>query len=368
MRKKESRQVEIRRPAVRIRQGKRDLFLTSFCVSDFFAEDFCRVDRLDVQNARGMQRLLNTARARSFGKDILGAYEYDEAFLPTSVFLATGGVISYDESTKELFFESTPDAGICPFDIVDGQHRIEGLKMAAKENKRLRNFPISTIIAHEMTEAERMLQFVTVNTKQQPVNEGVAQHIIARFTGMDGLEQLPYLPQWLERQVKTGDNELALRIAKFLNDEDSSPWRGRIRFADNDTRDPRITINQAAFVRSVRRHLLAKNHPLSQVVTDEQRQRRILRNFWIAVERIFISTDADEKSVVFKTTGLEFFHSISAPVINQLAKRMDYTVEAIEECIESVGDYLPSSAAEMMSPEFWQSGNKASGMNRGATE
>lgn len=357
---------EIRKPAVKIKQGDRSLFLTSFTVGDFTRENFYRVDRLDLQESKGMQRLLNVSRARSFSTDMQAADACASAFLPTSVFLATSGEIGYDEKTKELFFESDKQGGICPLDVVDGQHRIEGLKMASEKliadnNVRLRDFPIPVVIADNLTETEKMLQFVVVNTKQKAVDSGVEQHIIARFTKMRELEDIPHLPAWLERKADKGEDALALEIVLYLNKEASSPWRGRIRLADNPQADSLHTVNQSSIVKSIKKHIFSRNHPLHQF--DPAKRKAILKNFWIAVKEIFVGESDDDisDSAAFKYTGVEFFLSISAPVINQLAKNRSYTKQAFKDCMLSAQDYLEE--AEIMSPDFWKIGSAAGSLN-----
>ena len=351
---------EIRRKAVKIRQGKRTLFLTQFSVSDFEEEGFYRVDRLDVKGSKGKQRLLDERRAKSLAKDIIDADNEDEAFLPTSVLLAAEGRISYDEDRKELFFDRAPHAKICPLDVVDGQHRIEGLKIAAQTNPRLWNFQICAVIADGLSEAEMMLQFATVNIKQEPVNKGVQQHIIAVFHKQLEVEKLPWLPRWLRKVVRKGDDATALDIVKLLESDEKSPWRRRIRLADNQKKDPRLTIKQESFVSSIKRHLLARNHPYSQYLSSGNRDR-ILINFWQAVEDLFIDKskpgNASAGTVVFKTNGLEFFHSISGPIINVLHKNRSYTVEAIKACILSVRE-VSDDVEGVMYPEYWQSGEE----------
>ena len=353
---------DIRKPAVKILQGKRSLFLTSLTVRDF-SDDFYRVDRLDVQEDEGMQRLLNNARVKSFSRDILGATNKNEAFLPTSVFLATSGKINYDEKTRELFFDSNHSHKVCPLDVVDGQHRIEGLKKAARENKALLDFPVATIIATDMSEPEKMLQFVTVNTKQQTVDRGVAQHIIARFTRMLETEELPYLPSWIQKKAERGDDARALKIAKALNTYIDSPWKGRIQFADEEKNNKHHTIRQTTFVTSVKHTLLARNHPLSHF--PEDKQLSILLNYWKAIREIFVTSDDGGKraAVCFKYTGLEFFHSISGQVINMLSKNRRYSVAAMKECIKSAEEHLDPEAIKMMSPKFWDVGQEAGELN-----
>ncbi len=360
----------IRKPATKILQGKRTLFLTSFTIRDFMMKDFYRVDRLDVKDRTGIQRLLNKGNAKKFSQYIKGANNVNEAFLPTSIFLATSGSISYDENKKELFFDSEPHAGICPLDVVDGQHRIEGLKYAAEDNKQLLDFPIAAIIVADMSEIEKMLQFAVVNIKQQSVDKGVTQHIIARLTEkieMEEIEEeeLPYIPSWLKKQAYKGDDAKALSIAQAFNDDETSPWYGRIQLADKP-KTVNHTITQATFVTSTKRTILAKNHPLHDI--KESQRIGVMRNYWIAIDKIVVdkSNDLDNRknSVVFKSLGLEFFHSISGPVINHLARNKKYSVDAMEACLRSAQDYLLGDAAGLLSPNFWVSGGYVSSQNQ----
>ena len=372
-----------------IQQGGRTLYITSFTVRDVMRDGLYRVDRLDVQGGKGLQRLLNKTRARSFANDLVDADEYNQAFLPTSVFLATEGSVSYDEQTKEIFFNSDEALGVCPFDVVDGQHRLEGLKAAATRRERLLDFPISVVIAHKMSEAERMLQFLIVNTKQQPVDKGVAQHITARFTRMDGVEDLPYLPKWLDRNVKRGSDEQALDIARRLNSDDESPWRGRIQFAD-ETKSIRHTIAQKTFVTAVKRNILNQHHPYNDLpVQTEDKRLKVLINYWRAVDKLFVdhsrgddvattssglrsrakhlrrlAHDPGASSVVYKNNGVEFFLSIFSSVLNVLSRRGDFTEAAFRQCLEGATQHLDSGNEVAMYPEFWKSGGGASGMNK----
>lgn len=358
---------EIRRPAIKVQQGRRTLFLTSFTVKDFLARDFYRVDRLDVGNVTGMQRLLNDSRARSFGKDVVDADKRNEAFLPTSVFLATEGSISYDEQSRELYFDSDPARSVCPLDVVDGQHRLEGLKLAAAKSEHLLDFPISVVIAHQMTETEKMLQFVTVNTKQKAVDKGVVQHITARFTQMLDVEHLPYLPDWLRREAEKGGDDRGLRIVKRLNSDKSSPWHGRIQLAD-EPKSSRHTITQSTFVATLKKTVLNRYHPFNLTLVGSEKKLAVLINFWKAVDDIFVGGTTDENgkaaSVAYKSNGLEFFLSILHAVINVLSRNWNFTVDSITKCIRNAEDYLSPQAAPAMAPDFWKPGGLASGMNR----
>lgn len=357
---------EIRRAAIPIQQGKRTLFLTSFTVRDFLSSGFYQVDRLDVQESTGTQRILNESRAQRFGRDMNEADEADEAFLPTSVFLATSGRISYDEQHKELYFDSDQHHGICPFDVVDGQHRIEGLKSAVAKNKRLLDFPMAVVVAHGMLETEKMLQFITVNVKQEKVNKGVAQHITARFTKMEGIEDMPHLPSWLRKDVERGTDDEGLTIARHLNSRSESPWHGRIQFAD-ESRKKRHTVNQSTFVAATKRIILNKFHPYMTQLSSGKRLP-VLDNYWGAVEEVFApdsrGSDGRAAPVVYKSMGLEFFLSISATVMSLLAPERSFTQPRMVKLLQDAGDYLDPESWSVVTPEFWMPGHEASSQNR----
>ena len=355
----------IRKPATRIQQGTRTLFLTSFKVSDFLSPDFYKVERLDVRGEKGSQRLLKKARVRSFARDMAEADEHNEAFLPTSVFLATSGRISYDESSREIYFQSEPHADVCPFDVVDGQHRIEGLKIAAEGDGRLKDFPLAVVIAQDMDATDKMLQFVTVNTKQEPVDKGVAQAITARFTAMLDVEPMPYLPRWLRKDVEKGTDHQALEIAKSLNSHPKSPWNGHIQFADEE-KAPNHTVTQRTFVVATKRIILNKYHPFNTLPPDKR--IAILVNYWRAIDRIFVEHEGVEggrlSSVVYKFNGIEFFLSLLHTILNVLARTGTYTEEAFYDTFVEAEDYLDGESAAIMSPDYWETGGGASSHNR----
>ena len=355
----------VRKPATRIQQGKRTLFLTSFTVADFLNPDFYDVKRLDVHEGTGAQRLLKQARVRNFARDITEADEHDEAFLPTSVFLATSGRISFDEATREIYFQTEPHAEVCPFDVVDGQHRIEGLKNAAGDNERLKNFPLAVVIAQDMSDADKKLQFVTVNTKQEAVDRGVAQAIIAQFTAMLDVEPLPYLPRWLRKDVDRGTDYQALEIAKALNSYPRSPWNSHIQFADQE-KGPTHTVTQRTFVVATKRIILNKYHPFNTLPPDKRIP--ILINYWRAIDRIFLEDTGDGSSrlssIVYKSNGIEFFLSLLHTILSILARQGTYTEDAFASIFHEAHGYLDGESAATMSPDYWEPGGGAGSHNK----
>ena len=155
--------------AARVRQGDLTLFATSLTVRDLLMPEFYSVDTLDPddESDSGYQRLLNKARAKKLADYIVAGQETHDAFLPTSVFLATDKSIDFNPDDNTIQIDT---AKVTPFSVVDGQHRIEGLRMAAEKDERVLDFEIPVNIAIKLTSLEQMCHFHIVNTTQMSVD------------------------------------------------------------------------------------------------------------------------------------------------------------------------------------------------------
>ena len=356
----------ITRPAAMVRQGSKTLFATSFPVSDFKREGFFRIDRLDPDRmgprAEGFQRILQEERAKRLANYVVEAWNHgQQAFLPTSIFLATEKHINFDEARNEISFRP---GEVCPFDVVDGQHRIEGLLRAADRVPDLLAFPIIANIAVDIRTVEQMLHFYVVNTTQKAVDPAVGAHIRARFYEMQRTHPLPHIPSWIRRQIETGADRDVILILEFLNTGEESPWRGQIQMA-NTERTPRTTVTQHAFTAPLKGSVLVASHPL-QHIADISERNSIFANYWRAVERLFTTPETRNNTAVFKSSGATFFSYLSAAVIGCAHLRRSYHVGDFERIFEATRSYLAQESEELLrmtSPEWWKVGSEVSSVN-----
>jgi len=346
------------RPASLIKQGNLTLYATSLKVSDLIIPDFYSIERLDPENAKekGYQRLLNKGRAKKLADYIVSGQDTKDAFLPTSIFMATDKEIPFNPSNNTI--EIVMD-DVCPLNIVDGQHRVEGLKMASEKDNSVLDFEIPVNIGIKLSEIEQMCHFLIVNTTQKSVEEGIAQRIRARLTNAIGLIDTPNLPKWILTSVQKGEDEKALIIIDFLNTESSSPWKGKIRMANDDTGDG--SINQKSFVKLIKKFVLVDNNPIPKL--EPERQNNIFMNYWIAITNIIGS---DEPSVLFKTIGVELFCKFCVPFFNKMINMADYKVSTMQTLLENVFENTEGSAIGVGHNHFWVKGGTASGLNSGA--
>jgi DGQHR domain-containing protein len=352
----------IERPAAKIRQGNLTLYTTSLRVSDLRRPNFYAIETLDAEERTGYQRVLNEARAKRLAEYLLEGHKALEAFLPTSIFLATDKLLPFDESKNLLTIDESKTGA---FNVVDGQHRLRGLVLAAEKDSSLNEFEVPVNIAVGLSKVSQMAHFLIVNTTQKAVDKAIEQQIVARLTEMIDFEKTPVLPKWIQRQVDKGEDARALAIVAHLNDEPTSPWFCKIRMANMEDEAGEATINQKSFVASLKKFVLIPSNPISGPNWDAEKQKKVLANYWRAITNLLVE-DGDETSVILKTNGLHLFHGTSPAIFTRLANDRTFTVDSITTLLKHAFDNLPTEFIAVSSPGFWKRGAQASGLNQAA--
>ena len=347
--------------ASKVRQGALILYTTSMKVSDLVSDRFYSVETLDPENLndKGFQRLLNKARAKKLADYIVKGQDSQDAFLPTSVFLATDKIIDFNDATNTIAIDINT---IGSFSVVDGQHRLEGLKMAAEKDPRVLDFEVPVNIAINLPKIAQMCHFLIVNTTQKSVDKSVEQRIIARLSdALDVEDDLPSLPKWIFNTVERGEVEKAVKYVDFLNESLESPWQGKIKMANSDSDE--TTVNQRSFVKAIVKYILTANNPLSVIIKDFEKERKIFLNYWKAIAIIL---DNGNSAVLYKYNGVELFCKFSIPFFIKLQDRGSFTVSTMEGLLRSCFDNVEGEYAGVGHPDWWTKGGKSSFLNAGA--
>jgi len=179
---------------------------------------------LTPEERQNVQRRLNQTRKVEIAEYV----ERDNATFPTSIIVAANSDnLKYDPETSELIMakdleEPTNQAGhttLTPLDsgdfiglVIDGQHRIEGLKKAAEDlgESILDKYQIPVVFMFDMTLEDMAEVFRTINSKQRPVDPSL---IIDLF----GLSR------------KRSPRRLCHTLAIGFNDEDGSPLKNGLK-------------------------------------------------------------------------------------------------------------------------------------------
>ena len=351
---------KIIRPASQVKQGDLILYATSLKVSDLLLQEpeFYSIERLDPNNPQaGYQRLLNENRAKKLADYIVDGLVKRDAFLPTSIFMATDKDIPFNSSNNTIEIDRK---AICPFSIVDGQHRVEGLRMAVLKNKQVEEFEIPVNIAVKLDHLSQMAHFLIVNTTQKSVDEGIAQRIRARISEAIGIEPLATLPRWIRRLVETGDDVKILQLIDYLNAESSSPWQNRI-FMANEEGKKGNRVSQTTFATLMKRHYFVQNNPV--FAYDENKQKAILLNYWKAISNIIGIGD----SVLFKYNGVLLFLMFSVAFFHKMVSINDgFHVDKMQGELQKCFDIAEDEAVGIGHADFWKTSGKIAGLNTGA--
>ena len=357
--KKEFTVTRVRIPVARVRQGELVLYATSLKVKDLVSEGFCNVETLDPTdpNDSGYQRLLNHGRAKKLADYIVKGQDSEDAFLPTSVFLATDKSIDFNHEDHTIEIDTSLSG---PFSVVDGQHRLEGLKMAAEKDSRVLDFEVPVNIAINLPKIAQMCHFLIVNTTQKGVDKSVEQRIIARLSEALDVEDLPSLPRWILRTVEKGEVDKAIKYVDFLNETEGSPWFGKIQIANIESDE--ATINQRTFVKAIVKYVLTANNPLA-IVNDFEKEKKIFLNYWKAIA---LHLDHGDSGTLYKYGSVELFCKFSIPFFTKLQDRGSFTVSTMTEVLKSCFENVEGEYAGVGHPEWWTTGGQAGRLKSGA--
>lgn len=355
--------MELRLPAAKVQQGDLTLFSTAIKVKSLIQDNFYSVETLDPsgENDSGFQRLLNKARARKLADYIVKGQDNQDAFLPTSVFLATDEKLDFDATTNTISFDPII---IGPFSVVDGQHRLEGLKMAARKDDRVLEFAVPVNIAANLPRIHQMCHFLIVNTTQRSVDKAVEQQIVTRLTESLDVEEIPSLPKWILNVVERGEVKKAVKIVEFLNETPDSPWHGRVKMANQDrgSMNQGSFVNQRSFVKAITKYVLTANNPIS-ALDDFDKEKKILLNYWKAISGIL---DDGSASVLYRYNGVELFCQFSIPFFTKLQENRSFTVDTMKNLLRDCFENIGGEHAGVGHAQWWVSGGKASGLNTAA--
>lgn len=233
----------------------------------------------------GVQRKLRDDRISE-----IGLYcKSNNATFPNSIILSANytrdGEYVSDESIR---WSISNDRLIIPkklelASIIDGQHRIEGLKEAIKSNDFV-DFDILCSVFFDMPFSQQAEVFTSINFNQKKVDKSIAYELFGY--DLDNTDKQYWSP-----------DTLAVYFARVLNNDSTSPLKGRIHTAiagniknqdwfistacivesiilliSTDATKDRYTIHQSSFLNKGRKRLksIKSDSPLRELYIDSR--------------------------------------------------------------------------------------------------
>lgn len=204
-------------PIIKVKQPFGDFYITSIPAKKLVDVCYSFPAVYGEDTLTGIQRGINTERVNKI-KDFCLT---EKAMFPSSVILS----VNYNKkgllADKEQWYIED-DMLIIPSgselaSIVDGQHRIEGIRKAIQSGELTEDFDIICSLYFELPAPQQAEVFATINFNQQKVDKSLAYQLF-------GYELDSNNPEYW------APDTLAIYLSRLLDKESDSPFEGRISF------------------------------------------------------------------------------------------------------------------------------------------
>ncbi len=241
-----------------------------------------------------VQRLLNRKRIQSIKSFVLEG----NMFFNTFILNWTNNKLTPTFNTGIMEVPIIPSAA----QIIDGQHRLEGLKEAIKDDDKIGEQEILVSLCLGLSTREAALIFVNINSEQKPVPKSLIYDLFG--------------------EIDDNENHSINRasdIAEELNENLDSPFYGAVKFPGK----PRGVgiIDLSAIVNSLKKHLEPTGVFALYNLTNLQNQKLVILNYFTAIKYYYDREDIwDNKAKNPFLSNAGFIGAIEHLVTKLLAK------------------------------------------------
>ena len=305
------------------------------------AEDLLHCTEIDIFRQEdgtesGYQRAPERSRARALARFLKSQ---NLALLPNSVLLNARDEVKITEEGRLACLHIPESMKLW---VVDGQHRLAGLRAAIEEEEgsRFMDYPVPVVVTVGLDEPKEAEQFRVINETAKKVRTDLARRILAfSMSTREGRRQL--------RNQQRMWEATAAKVIDLLNSEESSPLRGRIQ-QPNEKKSARHTVRELSFSSSLKPIL--NTFPYQD--WGDQKVADQLRDYWEAwYKAVPECFDDAEEYVLLRTPGIFSLHEV-ALFVWEVCRR-----ENTEPTVLRIGDML-ADIPEYTSPGFWASENR----------
>lgn len=287
---------EISFPCLKVIQPIGDFFIASIdsellCKITYFDVRRIMKEERDFEGYLGIQRPVEKKRVKDLQKYVTN----EDACFPTAIIISIPGECArYDENTNTMIVSNKTDVaeGESPIylpeiaKVIDGQHRIEGLR-----DYKGKPFQLNVSIFVDIDTATQAQIFGTVNLEQTKVNKSLVYDLFALATHRS--------PQ------KTCHN-----IAVALDKKVGSPFFERIKRLGVTTANRyNETITQATFVEALLKYISADPKHDRNLYLKNQRPRLLERDQ--LQQYIFANMFIEEKDLEITDVLWNYFSAVN---------------------------------------------------------
>lgn len=300
----------------------------------------CTIDRWGSSNPKGYQRYTSERRLQDKRGSMLKYLINELGCFPNSIVLNVRNKIEFVPEFDDNNY-SFGELNINNNDlwVIDGQHRIESLRMGIMRNKDFEDYPVIVSILELPDVFDEMLLFYLVNKRQKNVPTDLAQRHLQEMLWKKGSSWLYDLEG--AKGVRTA---LAIEIVDILNSEPSSPWLGRIQIF-GESKDETHIIKDKLLTTSISpllKEKLFQGMPVNDLAD-------LLIDYWNAVHRIYPECFDEPKAyTLLENPGVPVLSRLFVLVYSLCIRENHVTEEKMEEIL----DYIAVESLGHSNPDF----------------
>jgi len=202
---------------IKVKQPFGDFYIVSIPANLLVQICYSFAARYGEDVLSGVQRGINENRVKTIAQFCATS----DALFPTSVILSVNLDENGESPMHPWYIDDNLKLVIPTSDeiasIVDGQHRVEGLKRAFENNEISTDFDIVCAIYFELPAPKQAEVFATINFNQQKVDKSLAYQLFGY--DLDSVDSKYWSP-----------DTLAIYLTRLLDKEDDSPFKGHVDF------------------------------------------------------------------------------------------------------------------------------------------
>lgn len=319
----------------------------------------CTIDRYrpeiddDDFEKQGYQRTLSSTHINKIRRYVLGTLRDSRSsralpIFPTSILLSSREDLEFHpDNTQRSSQQNRASTGVLRLPnnsklyIIDGQHRIEGLRAAieAAPNEQqkalLEDYHLPVTIMVCKSKPQEVIHFVTINKEAKSVRTDLAERLLDSLYRKD-----PDLIRSDDQRDLIAIKTKWLAVVEALETTPNQPWFGRIA-RPNEQRKGEKVASEGQLSKSLR-HIF--NASLGWSL---DKIKRYVIDFWKALEELL--PEAFENPSEYVIQGAVGFGALHRLLPTVIALHYDGTPESIKRILEGIDPYFTDA-------EYWKRG------------
>lgn len=270
--------------------------------------DSFSINRRVEAKDEGYQRALSVSRVEAITRFILERKKPIPGAIIVSIDSAT-----FDKRHGQLIIPAGSDVGW----VIDGQHRLAGAAMAARQGVDIQ---LPVVAFFGLTPNAQIEQFVTINREAKNVPTSLY---------LDLLHNLP------GKSPADAARERAADLATLLRRDEDSPFYERIAV----TSSPRSgQISLVNFVRKIAPHVTRDKGILGTY--SELEQCKVISNYYKALSQVFNKQFVAKDSIFFKTVGFGAMWNVFQTIFSLTLKNCSgFTVRDVVSTLKPIESF-----------------------------